>query len=86
MGTYAVQISRSAAKQIQDIPLPWRDRIGRAIDLLELNPFIGTKMRGEYEGWWKLKVWPYRIYYSMFKQEKTVIIVRVKHRGSAGYK
>lgn len=81
-----VQIPRRVEKQIQDVPLPWRDRIRRTIDLLELNPFIGRKMRGKYEGQWKLKVWPYRIYYSLFKQEKMVIILRVKHRGSAGYK
>ena len=86
MRRHEVKVPKHVMKQIQDISLPWRDRITRTINLLESDPFIGKKMRGKYEGRWKLRVWPYRIYYSVIKQEKRVIILNVRHRGSAGYK
>jgi mRNA-degrading endonuclease RelE of RelBE toxin-antitoxin system len=85
MERYDVKVPKQPEKQIRDIHLPWRDRIKRAIDFLAQDPFAGGKMKGEFEGRRKLVVWPYRIFYCVLKDQKVIVILKVKHRGSAGY-
>lgn len=85
MEQYDVMVPKRPEKQIRDIPLPWRNRIKRAIDFLSQDPFAGEKMKGEFEGRWKLRVWPYRIFYCILKEQKRIIILEVRHRGSVSY-
>ncbi|MDA1337521.1 MAG: type II toxin-antitoxin system RelE/ParE family toxin [bacterium] len=86
MEIYEVEIPKRVQKQLQAVPLPWRDRIKRAITLLEEGAFEGEKMHGIYMGSRKIRVWPYRIYYRVDKSKKMVFILEVKHRGSTDYK
>ena len=86
MAAYEVVVPRDVQKQIHSIPLPWQARIERAIDLLAYNPFLGEKMRGEFKEKRKIRVWPYRIFYYICKQDKRILVVEVQHRGSTGYK
>ena len=86
MNRYEVVIPFRVQKQIQTIPLPWRKRVGRMIELLEENPLLGEKMKADFDDRWKIRVWPYRIFYRIDKQTKIIILVAVRHRGSAGYK
>lgn len=86
MNRYEVVIPFRVKKQIREIPLPWRERVGRMIELLEENPLLGEKMKGDFADRWKIRVWPYRVFYRIDKQIKIITLVAVKHRGSAGYK
>jgi len=86
MAGFEVVVPRDVQKQIRSIPLPWRARIERGIDLLGYNPFLGEKMQGKFEGKRKIRVWPYRIFYYIHKQDKRILVVEIQHRGSAGYK
>ncbi|MBI4138501.1 MAG: type II toxin-antitoxin system RelE/ParE family toxin [Candidatus Wildermuthbacteria bacterium] len=85
MDRYEIEIPKRVAKQIRSIPLPWRNRIWRAMDLLREKPFLGERMQGEYADIMKLKVWPYRIFYIVFSSQRKIVIVRAKHRGSVEY-
>ena len=86
MNRYEVLIPSDVQKQIRTIPLPWRERVGRTVDLLAENPFLGEKMKGDLADRWKIRVWPYRIFYRINKEARIIILVAVRHRGSAGYK
>lgn len=86
MASYGVIVARKAEKQLRDIPLPWRERITQAINLLGENALYGKKMRGIYAGRRKMRVWPYRIYYRIEERRKLVSVLEVRHRGGSGYK
>jgi len=80
-----VEVARSAVKSMAKIPLPWQGRIRAAIDALETEPYYGQKMRGQYAAKRKIRVWPYRIIYSIEEDIKLVKVFEVEHRGQTSY-
>lgn len=85
-GSYRVILALSAEKSLKKIPLPWRSRIMKTMEILKTNPFYGEKMLGELEGRRKIRIWPYRIIYRVDQGNKTISIIKIGHRGSIGYK
>jgi len=83
---WRVEIRDDAKKNLKKIPLLWRDRIEKAVDILANNPFYGEKMSGELKDRRKIRIWPYRIIYRLFEKEEIIYIERIDHRGSIGYK
>ena len=79
---YFVVIKKKAEKEIAALPNKEQDRILAAFDVLRENPFVGKKLEGEYAGAWSLRVWPYRIMYTIHKEIVTVTVLRVGHRQS----
>ena len=71
---------KNIQKSLSKIPLPWRERIIKAIDNLAYNPYRGEKLWREYIGKRKVRVWPYRIIYSIDDKNKIVYILDVGHR------
>jgi len=47
---------------------------------LEKDPLIGEKLKGEFEGQFKLYAWPYRVIYIFSAGEKLVTVVEIEHR------
>ncbi len=86
MAKYEVIIARSAKKQLRDILLPWKVRIQKAIELLEEDPFLGEKMRGEFQGTYKIHVWPYRVFYNVQQKARRIEVTGVRHRGATRYR
>lgn len=84
-GRYYVFIPKSVLKSMARIPLPWQGRIRAAIDALEAEPYYGEKMRGQYANKRKIRVWPYRIIYSIEEENKLVKVFEVEHRGHTSY-
>lgn len=80
---YKIIIRKKAQKNLLKIPFPWRSRIAKAIDLLEEDPFIGKKMWGEFKDCFKIRIWPYRIIYKVFKSRSLIYIQRIDHHGAA---
>lgn len=80
-----MDIPKSALKSMAKIPLPWQERIRAAIDALEIEPYYGDKMRGQYADKRKIRVWPYRIIYSIEEDIKLVKVFEVEHRGHTSY-
>lgn len=77
---YQVVIPKSVAKGIKKIPKHWQDKIVRALKTLQENPFIGEKLWGKLAGKYKLRIWPYRIIYSIDEKGSIIIVVNVGHR------
>lgn len=86
MDKFDVHIPHSVRKSIEKIPVPWRDRMFNAIDLLEYNPFMGEKMLGKLQDKRKIRIWPYRIIYTVEKKSKIIKILEAGHRGGMSYK
>lgn len=80
---YAVFIQRSAQKSLESIPLPYRDRVVQAIRALALNPRLpGVKKLSGREAW-RIRVGDYRIVYEISDENRTVLVVVVRHRREA---
>lgn len=67
-------------KALRKLHLKDQKRVVIAISFLETDPFIGKKLRGSHDGYYSLRVWPYRVLYFIHKHEITVIIKTVGHR------
>lgn len=77
---WKVIVVKSALKSLEKIPEPWNGRIIKALHYLENNPFIGKKLWGEIESKRKLKIWPYRIIYSVRETQRIIYIEKIGHR------
>lgn len=78
-----VRLAPQAKKQFDKLPKTAKLKIHKALLKLENNSLIGKKLKGELEGEFSLKVWPYRIIYQFFQKEKVVYIISIIHRQSA---
>lgn len=77
---YKISIQPNAKKKFQKLPKPWQIKIGRAINLLAIDPFIGKKLHGDYKGAYSLRAWPYRIIYRIDKGRIIVEVLDLGHR------
>lgn len=85
MPGFLVVIPKPVFKSLPRIPLPWRERIVRAINFLEIQPFYGKKMSGNQKSKRRLRVWPYRIVYKINNTERIITILEIAHRGNVSY-
>lgn len=77
---YTVQLKKSANKSLQKIDSRFHDRILRALQSLETNPFQGKPLKGEFDGYFTLRIWPYRIIYKVYEHQLVVFVIRIDHR------
>lgn len=77
---YQVFIERSAQKELKKIPPKEQRRIAEAIEYLAEEPFAGKKLQGTYKNRYSLRIWPYRIIYTVVKSKITVFILAIGHR------
>ncbi len=80
---YQLRLKPSAEKKLKRIPKRDRFRIFAAFAILTKTPFLGKKLKGEYQGQWSYRVWPYRIIYTIRRNELLILVLRVAHRQSA---
>ncbi|MBI4407115.1 MAG: type II toxin-antitoxin system RelE/ParE family toxin [Candidatus Kerfeldbacteria bacterium] len=77
---YQVSLKPSAEKSLAKLPTKDQQRVRLALIGLQKDPYGGKKLQGEYKGYWSIRVWPYRIIYTIMKQELIVIVVAIGHR------
>lgn len=82
---YFVYIPNPVRKSVKKIPQPWQKRILDILTILETDPFIGEKMTGRLEYYRKIRIWPYRVIYSISKNDNIIKIVEIEHRGNVSY-
>ncbi len=68
-------------KQLDKLPKSENKKIIRKLQLLSKDPMAGKSLKGEFEGLYSLRAWPYRIIYEIKRDE--IIIYSVAHRQSA---
>lgn len=79
-------IDGRAKKQLKKIPALDYERIRRAINAMELDPFFGDtiKLRGE-ENSWRRRVGNYRIFYEIYDRRNLIYVSEIKRRTSNTY-
>ena len=77
---YAIRIKESAARELQRIPRPERERLIAAIDRLAENPFAGSALKGELRGLRRIRVGDYRLIYEVQESDLVVLVLRAAHR------
>lgn len=79
--TYRVEFTTAAARQVNKLPRPARDRILAAIEGLanDPRPHGSRKLVGEQDAW-RIRVGDYRVIYDILDSALTVTVVRAAHR------
>jgi len=80
---YAIRIKESAARELQRIPRPERERLIAAIDRLAEKPFAGSALKGELRGLRRIRVGDYRLIYEVQERDLVVLVLRAAHRREA---
>lgn len=83
MASYKVLIRRSAAKELEGVPLKDRRRVVARIEALgdDPRPPGVQKLSGEEK--YRLRQGDYRILYEIEDADRVVTIVRIRHRRDA---
>ncbi len=77
---YKIIIQPNAEKKLAKLPKHWQLKIGRAINLLTIDPFIGKKLHGDHRGSRVLRAWPYRIIYTIDTHRIIIHVLDLGHR------
>jgi len=77
---YQIQYAPNAKKQLKKIRNKDVLRINESINRLAYNPSLGKKLKGELNGYYSLRVWPYRVIYCIYQQKLIIFVVHVAHR------
>jgi len=77
---YVVKLKPSAEKELAKIPEKYRLRILTGLVILRKEPFSGKKLAGEFKDYYSLRIWPYRIIYTIYKTKLLVIVICIGHR------
>lgn len=77
---FVIRFREKALKSLEKIPEKWRQRIKLAIQPLKNSPYEGKKLKGKHAGCYALKVWPYRIIYTIEHYKITIVILDIGHR------
>ena len=74
-------LSRTAEKSFSRLQAKDKRKIIKKLRLIESEPLVGKKLRGELRGLFSLRAWPYGIIYE--KKAGRVIVHNVSHRQKA---
>ena len=57
----------SAVKQLKRLPISVQKKIIRKLQFLATEPLSGKALKGEFEGLYSIRAWPYRITFTIDK-------------------
>jgi mRNA interferase RelE/StbE len=81
MGDYAILFSRTASKEIDDLPARSALRVLEAIGGLGEQPRPpGCKKLSGTESVWRIRIGNYRVIYEIKDGDRTILVTRVRHR------
>ena len=78
--SYAIIFLHVFLKQFRRLPGDVKLRVRRRIEELSENPYLGLKLVGELEGFWKDRVGKYRVIYKIDETRKAVMVYDVDLR------
>jgi len=74
-------LTKQASRQYEKLSFSDKSKINRIFERLKTDPFVfSKKLRGEFEGLFAVRAWPYRITFTVDK--KKIYIVSIIHRQS----
>ena len=81
MGSYEVEISRTAERQLKKLPEEDQLRVVRAVLALAEEPRPGgsRKLSG-HDDVFRIRVGRYRVLYSVFENRLVILILKIGHR------
>lgn len=83
---YKITYRQNVEKDLKKLPL---DIAKRAFDLIESiiskGPFVGIQLKGKFKQLWRHRFGDYRIVYAVNTQNKSILILRIRHRKNAYY-
>ncbi len=79
---YKVVYKESVEKDLKGLN---RDTKAKILDSIENDLTAdpkgkGKQLKGNWEGLWRYEMNPYRVIYTIFEEEDTILIVRIGHR------
>jgi len=77
---FSLEVTRRFEKDFRKLPFDIRRRVDAEARGLENDPFLGKRLRGEFEGSHSLRIGDYRLIYRVIMSEKRVILMIVAHR------
>lgn len=78
-----VILSKDAQKQYKRLPKTQRAKILKKLLGLKENPKAGKKLKGEWEGIYSLRAWPYRILYGIDEDKQRIEVHKIAQRQGA---
>ncbi len=75
-----IGFSRPAQKSFNRFPKNKQRQLFQKISLLKNNPLVGKKLKGEWQGFYSLRIWPYRLLYGLDLKAKLIKIHKIQHR------
>jgi mRNA interferase RelE/StbE len=85
---WAAELSRSAERQLARLSHREQERVARAIDELEADPFRGDvrPLRGRHQGRYRKRVGRYRIIFRLRRDERVIEISAILPRDDRTYR
>ena len=77
---FELLIQPKARKSLNKISEPYQSRIIATLDAILANPFFSKALSGDRKGEYSVRVWPYRIIYTIDKKILLIVIIDVDHR------
>lgn len=71
---FEVFLAKSAAQNLRSLKPSDQKKITRKLLLLQSDPLAGKKLKGQLEGRYSLRAWPYRIIYQLEISQKAVYV------------
>ena len=78
-----VILSKEAQKNYNHLSKVQQAKIKKKLIVLQQNPLLGKKLEGKLAGDRSLRVWPYRIIYSIDKKQDEILVSSILHRQGA---
>ena len=82
MLSYKSVFTRGFTKEFDKLPKGIQEQMLKALEKTVENPYIGTKLRGKFEGLWRRRTGKYRIIYLIDEKKKTIVFLDVGLRKS----
>lgn len=76
-------LDNKAKKELKKLPSVIQQKVFNVFEKLEKEPIMGIPLKGEFKGFFKIRVGEYRIVYKYFPEEKLIVITRIRSRQGA---
>jgi len=78
--TYEAVFLNTFLKQFRKLSRDTRERVRKRAQELVENPYLGLRLRGELEGFWKDRIGDYRVIYKVEESTRRVVFYDVNLR------